>query len=305
MWRRMLGVGSGVVLALGAGAMPPVAQAAVTAASAPCSTWVGSVTAAGAHTFKAVSATTPPSLTRSTSSAGVHGAGQVRIASHFEDYPKSGAGSVRSGYVVIGDALYHSGYAVDGNDNVEPPGSSLQRVGGGWSNFSLVEWSAYNAGAVAPRTELYALRKDGVLMRWHRQDNGWRSTGSYAGFGAVKTMALISKQPTYDTFLANTQGGALYTIRIPVASPMKPVVKQVRTRTWQGFETLTASKCGQYGTLLLGIDKDTKTGFLYAVGRANGTATVIKGLGQVSTTFPDPVDFRWSPVSFADNLNGE
>ncbi len=152
---------------------------------------------------------------------------------------------------------------------------------------------------------MYGLRKDGVLVRWHRQDNGWRSTGSYPGFGAVKTMTLISKQPTYDTFLATTKGGALYTIRIPVTSPMKPVVKQVRTRTWQAFETLTASKCGQYGTLLLGIDKDTKTGFLYAVGHANGTSTVIKGLGQVSTTFPDPVDFRWSPPSFSDALNGD
>jgi len=81
--------------------------------------------------------------------------------------------------------------------------------------------------------------------------------------------------------------------------------EKVRSSTWQGFETLTASKCGQYGTLLLGIDKDTKTGFLYAVGRANGSSTAIKGLGQVSTTFPDPVDLRWSPPSFADNLNGE
>lgn len=300
MWRRMLGATCGAVLALGL--VPPAAEAAT---SAPCTTWVGSVTGAGAHTFKVVTTTTPPSLTRSSTTTGVYSAGQVRIASHFEDYPKSGAGSVRSGYVVIGDALYGSSYAVDGNDEVEPPGPHLQRIGGGWSNFSLVEWSAYNAGAVAPRIELYGLRKDGVLLRWHRQDNVWRSTGSYPGFGAVKTMTLISKQPTYDTFLANTKGGALYTIRIPVSSPMKPVVTPVRTRTWQAFETLTASKCGQYGTLLLGIDKDTKTGFLYAVGHANGTATVIKGLGQVATTFPDPVDFRWSPVSFADDLNGD
>ena len=30
-------------------------------------------------------------------------------------------------------------------------------------------------------------------------------------------MALISETKTYDTFLANTRGGALYTIRIPPA----------------------------------------------------------------------------------------
>jgi hypothetical protein len=105
-------------------------------------------------------------------------------------------------------------------------------------------------------------------------------------------MALISQTATYDTFLANTRGGALYTIRLPRTSAMKPVVKRVRDSTWQGFDALIAEKCGQYGTLLLGIDKDTQSGYLYAVGHANGTATVIQGLGKVPATFPDPVNFR-------------
>jgi hypothetical protein len=33
---------------------------------------------------------------------------------------------------------------------------------------------------------------------------------------------------------------------------------------------------------------------LYAVGHANGTATVIRGLGKVPSTFGDAVDFRWA-----------
>ncbi|WP_406049691.1 hypothetical protein [Kribbella sp. NBC_00889] len=70
--------------------------------------------------------------------------------------------------------------------------------------------------------------------------------------------------------------------------------KQVRAGTWQGFEKLIATRCGQNGTLLLGIDKDAKAGYLYAVGHANGTATVIKGLGKVNATFSDPVNFRWA-----------
>ncbi|WP_433164748.1 hypothetical protein [Kribbella sp. CA-247076] len=295
-----MGAACAAVLALAV--VPPAAEASATA---PCTTWAGSVTSAGEHTFKAINATAPPSLTRSSTTAGVYGPGQVRLATHFEDYPKSGAGSTRSGYVVIGDVLYQSSYAVDGADKVEAPGPRLRRIGSGWSNFSLIEVAPYNSGAVAPRTELYGLRKDGLLFRWHLVDNGWRSTGSYPGFSAVKTMTLISKQPTYDTFLANTRGGALYTVRIPVTSPMKPVVNPVRTKTWQVFETLTATKCGNYGTLLLGIDKQTKTGHLYAVGHANGPATVIKGLGQVSTTFPAPLDFRWTPPTFQDNLNGD
>ena len=77
----------------------------------------------------------------------------------------------------------------------------------------------------------------------------------------------------------------------------------MRTSTWQAFETLLAVKCGLSGTMLLGIDKDTSSGYVYAVGHANGLSTVIRGLGKVQGTFPDPVDFRWG-LEF-DPLNGE
>jgi hypothetical protein len=62
--------------------------------------------------------------------------------------------------------------------------------------------------------------------------------------------------------LATTKGGALYTIRIPRTSPMKPVVKIVRGSSWQVFESLVIEKCGVSGTMLLGIDKDSKSGYL-------------------------------------------
>ncbi|MFI7060404.1 hypothetical protein ACIBL3_05435 [Kribbella sp. NPDC050124] len=91
-----------------------------------------------------------------------------------------------------------------------------------------------------------------------------------------------------------TRGRALYTVRIPLTSPMRPVVKVVRSSTWQGFESLISSRCGQSGTLLLGIDKATGSGHLYTVGQAAGTATVIRGLGKVPGAFGDPVDLRWA-----------
>ncbi|WP_433164747.1 hypothetical protein [Kribbella sp. CA-247076] len=304
MWRQMIGVGCGAVLALGA--VSPPAQAAEAASAAACTAYAGSVTAAGGHGTRKVTATTPPAAGAVSTTTGVYSPGTVRATSHWEDYLKSGGGSTKHGYVIIGDSLYRSGYATNGLNQLEGP-PYLTRIGGGWSKFSLVEWATYDtveAGDVT-RTEVYALRTDGVLFRWHVTDSGWRATGSYPGFSAVKTMAVISKQPTYDTFLANTRGGALYTIRIPVSSPMKPVVKQVRSRTWQGFETLIANKCGQYGTLLLGIDKDAQSGYLYAVGHANGTSTVINSLGKVPATFNDPIDFRWAGVAFYDALNGE
>jgi hypothetical protein len=149
----------------------------------------------------------------------------------------------------------------------------------------MVEESFYLGASTTGRTNQYGLRNDGVLFRWA----GWRAAGSYSGFAAVKAMALISETATYDTFLATTRGGALYTIRIPVSSPMKPIVKQVRNSTWQGFEHLIAEKCGAQSTLLTAIDKDSGAAYLYAVGHANGTATVIKGLGKVPGTHKDPV----------------
>jgi hypothetical protein len=78
-----------------------------------------------------------------------------------------------------------------------------------------------------------------------------------------------------------------------------------RTRTWQGFEKLLASKCGNYGTLLVGIDKDTRTAHWYAVGRANGTATVINHLSASGPSFKDPVYVRWGGTPGIDPLNGE
>jgi hypothetical protein len=72
---------------------------------------------------------------------------------------------------------------------------------------------------------------------------------------------------------------------------MTPVVKAVRTSTWQGFEAIVAEKCGTQSTLLAAVDRDSGSAYLYAVGHANGTATVIQALGKVPGTFGDPVYF--------------
>ncbi|MGW7681487.1 hypothetical protein ACWGID_12150 [Kribbella sp. NPDC054772] len=203
-----------------------------------------------------------------------------------------------SGNIVTGGALYQAGQLVQKGTGGKVVSSTLNRIGGGWGSFRTLtrSWSLDQ-----PTWRTYALRNDGVLLRWFVSldktgKEVWRAAGSYAGFSAVKTVALLSRTSSYDTLLATTQGGALYTIRIPLTSPMKPIVKTVRSSTWQGFETLLTSRCGQYGTLLLGIDKDTGSGYLYAVGHANGTATVINSLGKVPATFSDPVNFSWASV---------
>ncbi|MFF0338696.1 hypothetical protein [Kribbella sp. NPDC004875] len=289
------------------GAKVPGTSRKITAAqAAACFVWNGGVTATGAHRFADPTATTPPTVPDDWSTAGVYKPGQVRLSARQTTEPDI-SGTDRSGYVVIGDALYYSYY--QGYEDGTIDNQSLSRVGGGWGSFTYLETSDYespdNGKPKVYRSAAYALRNDGVLFRWNTGGKGWKASGSYPGFSAVRTMTLIAKTPTYDTFLANTKGGALYTIRIPSASPMKPIVKQVRTRTWQGFEALSAMGCGQYGTLLFAIDKDTKKGYLYAIGHANGLSTVIQSRGQVPGTFGDPVDFRWVPIPVYDTANGE
>jgi hypothetical protein len=194
-----------------------------------------------------------------------------------------------SGWTVQGDALYLTNYSAS-NGTID---GGVTRIGGGWGGFVALDVAGY-ADTSVRRVNTYGLRNDGTLFRWSIDTNGvWRNKVSAPGFAAVKSMALISRTRTYDTFLANTRGGALYTIHIPTSSPMKPIVKLVRRSTWQGFESLLAQSCGQYGTVVLGIDKDTKTGHLYAVGHATGATTVIQSLGKVPASFTDNVNFHW------------
>jgi hypothetical protein len=264
-----------------------------TAVAAACQVNLGSVTNGGDHRSQVFSATVPPSKTLDkTVGRGVYPAGHAWRSGSMQAEPNAGGPEV-SGHVVLGSGMYASRYAAS-PDGEEILSSSLQRIGGGWGVFITYDESVYQDAGFS-RTHEYGLRSDGVLHRWTVDTKGvWRNATTYPGFAAVKTMTLISKTRTYDTFLANTRRGALYTIRIPTTSPMKPVVKVVRSSTWQGFDSLVAAGCGQYGVLLLAIDRDTSSGHLYAVGHANGTATVIQNRGRVPTYLFDPVYFRWA-----------
>ena len=296
---------AGAALLLTTAFLPP-AQAATTTAAVTCEINAGSVTATGDHTFRRITATTPPTVQAFPTRVGkgVYAPGEVRLSSTFLEDSEVGFFTA-VGWVVRGDVLSRTDYTVEPTlgSYISPPRHI--RIGGGWTSFRLVEENDYTPvqHGQTLRDSAYGLRSDGMLFRWRVDGLVWRRSGEAPGFSAVKTMALISKTAKYDTFLANTRGGALYTVRIPTSSPMKPVVTRVRTTTWQVFETLAAAKCGNTGSLLLGIDKNTASAYLYAVGHANGLATVIKGLGQVPVTFGDPVDFRWR---FAfDPLNGD
>jgi hypothetical protein len=268
-----------------------------------CELSLGSVTSGGNHVQQDITAT-------SVGPRRVHATdrfedGATRLHSSWTLEPEVPDAIAHYGHVVVGSALYRVFYRTPESEPM-----SFTRIGGGWDKFTFFEESYYDEGAKpnpAWHRMEYGLRNDGTLFRWRIEEgSSWRAAGSAPGFGAIKTMTLISQTRTYDTFLATTHGGALSTIRIPVASPMKPVVTVVRTSTWQRFESLVAAKCGQDGFLLLGIDKDTSSGFLYAVSHANGTSTVIKSLGKVPGTFDDPTYFAWIPVAWSGTpISGE
>ena len=311
MFRKTVGLASAGVLALGLGAaMVPSAQAKTVAQSASgsttaaCALRLGSVTSTGAFTSRMINATAPITIGGVRGTAGVFGANQVQHISTFTGTPL-GSGESRSGLTVMGGALYSSSFVVDGQSQLDPhyPHNNL-RIGAGWSNYRWIEQSVLrpaNAGDPS-RTLLYGQRTDGVSQRWISDGSGWRVTSGVGGLSTVKGIALIGRTATSETFLANTRSGALVTVTWPTKYLGAPTSKTVRGTTWQGFEQLIATKCGTNGTLLLGIDKETKSGYLYAVGHANGTSTVIKSLGKVPLTFSDPQYFRIAPKY--DVLNG-
>lgn len=299
------GLVSGALLAASLVAAPAHATGTATAATT-CGLRLGAVTAGGDHSIQRITATTPPTVDSAVvGPKDLYLDGTARLASSVGYEPVVPAGEQRQGLVAIGPRMYYSGYTTDGSGTETVPGSVTQTlVGGGWSQYHrFFERSTYSLSGFS-RTNTYTVASE-VIARWTVTKGGWRYYTTYPGFTAVKTMALISQTRSYDTFLANTYGGALYTVRIPTGSG-SPVVKKVRTSTWQGFETLIAEKCGSQSTLLLGIDKDTETGYLYAVSHATGATTVIKGLGKVPATFAESSYFRvFLDTPEAGHLYGE
>ncbi|TCM41724.1 hypothetical protein EV648_11198 [Kribbella sp. VKM Ac-2568] len=295
--RRSTGVVSAAAFVT-AGLMPGAADAVPTVnttAEAACKVSPGAVTAGGDHRGFTITATKPIAATEHQRHPDIYPDGLARLSGYMVVDPtvQQGYGERVYGWVVLGSSMYGSSYFTDGNGKLAPDTVERWLVGGGWGNFVAFETSTWIRPDHTVRTNQYGLRSDGVLFRWSDIDlRGWTAKASYPGFSAVKAMALISQTATYDTFLATTKGGALYTVRIPISSPMKPVVKVVRRSTWQALDSLVIERCGPTGTLLLGIDKDTKAGYLYAVGHAKGTATVIQSLGKVPTTLDDPIYFR-------------
>jgi hypothetical protein len=289
--------------ATAAGTNTTTASAAISTAGSACGMAIGSITATGDLGGAGVSATTPP--TRSPVAGQppqphLFPAGSAKLSTTWERTLGVGNDFQEGGNVVLGSTFVRAGFGFDSVNWT----SGTTVVGGGWGSFSAIASpDFYPPFSISRPRYLYGLRNDGVLLRWASRGASYSRPASYPGFSSVKAMTVISQTATYDTFLANTRGGALYTIRIPVTSPMTTVVTKVRSTTWQGFEFLLAENCGRQSLVLTGIDKDTGSAYLYAVSHATGATTVILTLGKIPGTFPDPVYYlRHRELQ---NLNGE
>ncbi|GAA0951458.1 hypothetical protein GCM10009554_52940 [Kribbella koreensis] len=287
---------------------PPRAVEANTTAAANCRIVVGSATAGGYHVRTPITSTTPPVIGTSTYQPHTYPSGWVRLSTTFNNWPKAGGKEARYGWFVHGDTLYTHHYGLKNGAPDPALPAKYTKLGGGWGPYSALEVSNYYRGQTLARQTAYALRTDGTLRRWSISSTGkWTPTGAATGFSAVRSIALISRTATYDTFIANLRGGALYTIHLPTTAPLKPVVKQVRTTGWGEFEQLVAATCGK-GSLVIGVDRQSKYGQLYAVGHATGLSTPIKHLGELDALMfrtPDPAFFRWTDNPPTDALAGE
>lgn len=313
MLRKALGLAgaAGLVLTLGPALQPAAAApatssavAAGSAVSAACALGLGSFDTARGVNSRVVSATAPPTVSTPLNTPKVYDTPySVNNPTTFTAVPAGNGRTTRSGKVVWGAGyLMQSTYTI-GSDGKIVGSPVFQRIGNGWGGRFLIQ-SQYKASATSKptRTMLYSQDMYGKFGRWTDVGRGFRNTGYVTGMSTMKSFALIATTPTYDMFLANNRAGGLYTVKIPTSVPLKPIITPVRSSSWQIFEQLVAAPCGKTGSILLGIDKDAKTAYLYAVGHANGASTVIKGLGKVPTAFTDWEYFRFAPAY--DPLNG-
>ncbi|WP_328999462.1 hypothetical protein OHA18_34110 [Kribbella sp. NBC_00709] len=294
------------MLATGTAAAQPSSPAGTRSTPSECLLNLGSVTAGGDHrmqTIQAEGAVVDDWIVAKD----IYPDGQVRLSATVRYGAAEVGGTGHQGPVIMGSTMYDTSYlTADGRGPVSQ--KRVTRVGPGWQVYRSLDRSTYVTATKQRDTE-YSLHTDGTLYRRNvtykdgvpsRQITGWQS-----GYKGVKAMTLISQTATYDTFLMTLTSGKLYTARLPLAGGqiIPGVVKQVRGSTWQGFESLVAASCWD-GVLLLGIDKDTKSAYLYSVGHANGAATTIKLIRKVPGTFGDPVYFDWQLFS-GERLAGD
>ncbi|MEU8224012.1 hypothetical protein [Kribbella sp. NPDC048915] len=276
----------------------PVSTKAAIAAN-PCISAIGLPTAAG--TMQEIDAT-PAKPPRATAYAKFPFVSSRLDATWYFAANANQTQFYYYGLLVQGASLYrHTTYIP--TDETKPPVPTFKRVGSGWTNFKAIATSNYSV-AQPRHAYLYGLNTNNSLYRYAIVGAGFKSLGPIPGFRGFKAMTVIAETPTYDTLLMTTTAGALWTAHIPIAAGAKPVMKLIRSSGFAAYESLVAQSCGtRGGTLLVGVDHNTKSAYQYALSHANGTATAVTSYGKIPGVF-DGVS-HVSLTTHYDQLVGE
>ncbi|MEU8226286.1 hypothetical protein [Kribbella sp. NPDC048915] len=248
-----------------------------TKAAGACETWVGVPTAAGTMGEIDITVGKPPATSTWEPFKYV---GTRANATWYGAVNAAGTQYYYYGLLLQGGNLYrHTTYLPA--DESKPPVPTFKKVGPGWTSFKAIATSNYSV-AQPRHAYLYGLNTNGSLYRYQMVGSSFRSLGPLPGFRGFKAMTVLSETATYDTLLMTTTAGALWTAHIPIAPGAKPVMRLIRSSGFAAYESIVVEGCGtRGGSLVTGVDHDTKTGYLYAMSKANGTATAITSYGRI------------------------
>jgi hypothetical protein len=261
------------------------------AAAEPCSMVVGAVNAAGVNGPYGFFASKPVKVVPYENYK-VFG---FRASSSWYRWLASGTTTYYAGFVLQSGNLYAA--AETYKTETSAPVISSKKLGTGWTGFSTItSANYYNASTGDQALNLYGLHANGSLYRYSvlGPTGPIAAYGNAPGYKSFKAITTISSTATYDTLLATTKQGALWTIRVPRANPLKATLKQVRATGFAAYDQLVAQRCGASSTLLTGFNNTANTATVYAVSKANGAATIVNTIGTAAASFDATTHFLFT-----------
>lgn len=242
------------------------------AAAAACGVQVGAVNAAGTNAGYDITATKPVGVEQFAP----YKLFGIRASSSWYYWEPSASVNYLAGFVLQSGNLYAAAETYKNGSNT--PVVSARKLGTGWSGFTTLASSNYYSPTGRSHMNLYGLHTNGSLYRYSIKGptGPVASYGSAPGYRSFKAITVISETATYDTLLATTKQGALWTIHVPTTVPLKAV----RTTGFAAYNQIIAQRCGTSSTLLTGFNNTANTGTVYAMSKAVGSKTIINTIGS-------------------------
>lgn len=200
-------------------------------------------------------------------------------------------------FAVVADEVLPLGIGTAPGGECNPGGvdAGYSRGVGGFAGSRQLAWARAAQPGAAQR--LYVLGATGVLSRWEPSTATGaltlRAMGSVGGFGAVRSMALVSSDNRRDVILVNLTGGSLYEVTVPATARMGVRTAVVRRTGWGDVEQLTATPLSGGGSTLAAFDRPTGVTLGYRVGAPAGAATSITLLGRDGVALPGALVAGW------------